>query len=478
MKILVTGRSMSYLSGQPLYCFELARELKRQGHDVTVLSEWDAGVVNGLTGKDGHYLKEIIDEENIKRLSWNDIPKDEYDLCLASENMSLSVIQKIPNTPVINIIHSEYDYETPIENSPQIIAYVCIRYSILRHIVDFHNIPEDKCHIIYNGIDRERFKKKPKEKRDYKKIVVPCTLDTMREPFLNHLIDSANDKKRVFIFGMDCGAKLHESLYATINPDKFHIEEDIADADEVAGILLGRVNLEAWSCGVPSRVYDPDTLENKLFEVPADFDKNHNIKNVVKDIIKLSGNLDDITVLIPHHTARQKLATMLESIKTIKNVVIVKGGSFARNVNNAFKTVETNYILIANDDITFNPQLLLRAMMSSGFDICGAMPDNGCKGFQIIDGKLIESETPNYPSGALLLIKIDVFKKLNGFNEKFINGGEDIDLYLRAEEKGYKVGLIGSTYHHDCASSEGRYNHLTDNIKLFNSLWKNCQIPL
>jgi hypothetical protein len=60
----------------------------------------------------------------------------------------------------------------------------------------------------------------------------------------------------------------------------------MANADEVAGILLGRVNIEAWSMGIKSTIYDPVTLVNNIFNPPIDFDDKFNIINVVKKIIK------------------------------------------------------------------------------------------------------------------------------------------------------------------------------------------------
>jgi hypothetical protein len=455
MKILVTGRSMTYLSGQPLFCYELCRELKRSGHDVTMLSRW-VGKPPEPMGEDGHILKDNLIRDGIKQLEWGTKLVDDYDLCLASEIMSKDAVKMIPNTPVINMVHSEYDVEEPLPDSPQIVAYVCIRWSIMQHITKEHAIPRHKCVIIYNGVDRQRFKPMPKPKRDYYKVVVPCTLDTMREPFLNKLIDEANPKKHIHLYGIDCGA------------------------DEVAGILLGRVNLEAWSCGVNSSIYDPDTLEGRLFPPPRDFDENYNIRNTTAKILAIAGNLDDITVVIPHHSARAKLAVLLESIKTMKNVVIVKGGSFARNCNAGVRLAETKYILLTNDDTSFKPQHLLREMMRElkTSDIVGATPNNGCKGFNIVDGFIVEEQDCHYPSGALLMMKKETYDKLNGFNEGYVNGAEDIDMFLRAEKMGMVVKRLPTVYHHDCSQSEGRFDNLTNNITKFNNHWKGVvQIP-
>jgi glycosyltransferase involved in cell wall biosynthesis len=223
MNILVSGQAMSYLSGQPLYCYELCLELKRRGHRVTMVSEY----VDNLHGADGHKLKENLETAGVKLVPIKTLEglEPNYDLAIVSETCSEAVINRLPDTPVINVVHSEYVYETPLEDRPQIIAYVCIRHNILEHIVNEHNIPRDKCVVIYNGVDRERFKKVKKNKRSYEQVVVPCTLDTLREKFLNEVISTASPERHIDIFGFDCGAKLQESPYVTIHPDKFNIEK-------------------------------------------------------------------------------------------------------------------------------------------------------------------------------------------------------------------------------------------------------------
>lgn len=295
MKILVTGLSMAYLSGQPLYCYELCRELKRQGHEVTMMSELHIPP-GQRPDNDGHKLVENLTAEGIECIEWNASRCSGYDLILASEPQSEIVFQSSGNTPVFNIVHSEYECEKPLENRNEIKKYICIRPSIAAHIITQHNIPTNKVKVIYNGVDRKRFS--PVDKCPQKsplsfsyKIVVPCTLDSLREKFLNHMIDNATSEKRVVIRGMDCGAQLHESPFVTINKDTFDIQEEMADADEIAGILLGRVNLEAWSMGIKSTIYDPVTLENITIEPPKDFDKKHNIINVARQIIE---QYDDI----------------------------------------------------------------------------------------------------------------------------------------------------------------------------------------
>lgn len=480
MNILVSSLAMSYLSGQPLYSYEVCMELVRRGHTVSMCSEW----IDNVHGVEGFKLRENLEKAGVKIIGIKTLEGLEanYDLVIASEKVSEKLLPRLPDSPFINIIHSEYEYEEPMYNCPQIIAYVCIRYNILWHIVNEHGIPKDKCIVIYNGVDRERFKPIKKTKRDYEIVVVPCTLDTLREAFLNKIISTGSEKRQIKIFGFDCGAKLDESAYVTVSPDKFDIQEEVANADEVAGILLGRVNLEGWSCGVKSTVYDPVTLEAKTFDPPIDFDKKYNIKNVVGEILSLVVDIDDVTIVIPHHNRIDKLSYLMTDIAKVKNVVIKRGGTFAKNNNDGFKLVETKYVLFLNDDSRTSSGLI-RGLISKmkDYDIAGCLTEKGCTGFNIVNG-VLEQVNDNtlpvkYPSGSCLMIKTEVFKKLL-FNENFKNGCEDIDLYLRAEKLGYRIGIYSDIkLQHEEGSSEGRYLYNHENIKLFNSLWKNkCKI--
>jgi hypothetical protein len=287
MRIFVTGLSMAYLSGQPMYCYELCRELKRKKHDVVMVSKWDV-LPTEVKGHDGGYLKEYLEKAGVEIATFENF-KDfgKPDLIIASEKYSEVVLDAFSKVPAINVVHSEYEYETPMDDREQIIQWVCIRPSILAHITTQHGIPAYKTRVIYNGIDLERFKKQEKKEKDFYKIVVPCTLDTLREPFLNYMINSATKDKRVYIFGMYCLAKLDENEYAYISNDKFHIEEEYADADEVAGILLGRVNLEAWAMDIKTSIYDPDTLEHYTLERPKDFKEKYDIKKTTESLLNI-----------------------------------------------------------------------------------------------------------------------------------------------------------------------------------------------
>lgn len=267
MRILITGNGMDEMSGQPVSCYENAKELAKN-HDVSVI----------CLPKRWGFFREKLEALGVKCIYE---PESEYDLIIASE------WKPDVNGFVINTVRSEYDCETPIPNCD---FYVGIRPSITEHIIKEHGIPPDKTATIYNGVDRERFKRIEKSHRDHVKIVAPCTMDEIRKKFLEMLVAQSNEKRQVYIYGHNF-IGFGGSQYVHIHEPRFDMENIIADADLVVGILLGRVNLEANSCGVKSLVYDPETLVYEEFLLSEDeFDKRHNIKNTIKYLLDIYEN--------------------------------------------------------------------------------------------------------------------------------------------------------------------------------------------
>ena len=280
MKILLTNAEMGYLSGSPLYFYTLAKELAKE-HQVTLSAQW---IWQNGRDDQGIKLRQGLEAVGVKCVAHGEA-NDQYDLGLLSHN-----IYNIDNCRrAIFIVHSEYDCETPIID-PRIGVYVCIRPSIKEHIVNCHGIRPERCYVIYNGVDRERFNKskvKPKTDNIFR-YVVPCTIDWLRNKFLNHMISLSSDSVEVNIYGIQCGGDMQSGNNVKFHKQIFEIEEAMAYADCVTGIHLGRVNLESMSMGIPSEIYDPITLEKQTFWMDdKEFDERHNIINVAKQLLAL-----------------------------------------------------------------------------------------------------------------------------------------------------------------------------------------------
>ena len=77
-------------------------------------------------------------------------------------------------------------------------------------------------------------------------------------------------------------------------------------------------------------------------------------------------------------------------------------------------------------------------------------------------------------TGACLAIKKDLFDKVGGFDERYINGLEDVDLCFKVQREGMKVMYIPDSVitHHESVSKD-RFKHVYQNIEYYQSKWPN-----
>ncbi|HEX7766248.1 MAG TPA: FkbM family methyltransferase [Nitrospira sp.] len=76
-------------------------------------------------------------------------------------------------------------------------------------------------------------------------------------------------------------------------------------------------------------------------------------------------------------------------------------------------------------------------------------------------------------TAACLLIRKDLFHEVGGFDERFLNGFEDIDLCLKVREKGHKIVYQPKSVviHHE-SQTPGRKTHDESNARLLLERWK------
>jgi GT2 family glycosyltransferase len=75
-------------------------------------------------------------------------------------------------------------------------------------------------------------------------------------------------------------------------------------------------------------------------------------------------------------------------------------------------------------------------------------------------------------TAACMLIRPDVFREHGGFDEAFVNGGEDVDLCLKVWRSGRKIVFTPASVvvHHESAS-DGRFRFAAANADRLNGLW-------
>jgi len=202
-----------------------------------------------------------------------------------------------------------------------------------------------------------------------------------------------------------------------------------------------------------------------------------------------------LTVVIPTLNNTSGLDYLLNYFKNSDYEVTVidnkkKNLGFAGGVNKGAKDVKTKWLLILNDDITFEEKItnhklqisneskiknnkyqntieeLVRFAEENSLDAVtpilrnpdGKVENYGYKLLPIgkIDliNKLKDSQIKELDgiTAACLLVKTSVFKKLGGFDESFFAYLEDVDFFIRFKKAGYKMGI---------AQTEVIHNHMT-----------------
>lgn len=81
-------------------------------------------------------------------------------------------------------------------------------------------------------------------------------------------------------------------------------------------------------------------------------------------------------------------------------------------------------------------------------------------------------------TAACWLVPAKIFSQLNGFDENFKNGYEDVDFCLRARQLGLKVLYVGkSVIYHYGQSTPGRKTNDSNNSRYFHQKWRGHLIP-
>ena len=109
-----------------------------------------------------------------------------------------------------------------------------------------------------------------------------------------------------------------------------------------------------------------------------------------------------------------------------------------------------------------------RDIQHAGLEIINGSPDHVYRHASENDSRVNEARDLDMVTGACLLIRRDLFEDLSGFDEAYVNGVEDVDLCLRARDRGYRVRYCPDSVlvHHE-GTSEGRYDHVQPNLIRF-----------
>jgi glycosyltransferase involved in cell wall biosynthesis len=300
LKVLISCLSFANYTGSELYVFELAKQLVKQGCDVSICSNIGGPleIAAKRLGVKLYSLKEppsfklgdgvwVLKNNETETVSQPEtlykISEVNFDVIHCNHTpITEHMLRLYPDTPMISTIHSEViSLENPVI-SPQIKKYIAIRPEIKEHLINSFGIEPEKIEVIYNPIDSKKFKVvNDNKKRDKKRILFVGTIDYLRKETIKDLIkDAKENDNELWLVGKFNGVEPSEfEIGGDIKhfPPTPNVEKYIQSCDETAGILLGRTTIEGWMCGKKGWIYNIDDggniLSKKLFDVPSDIDK-------------------------------------------------------------------------------------------------------------------------------------------------------------------------------------------------------------
>lgn len=252
MKILCCCLRAKFLTGSEMYFYDLSDALSELGHQVTLASP----EISEL------FINKVGNKFNL--INIEDLKENDFDLIIMShyESVYPYVLNIMPNTKIVNIIHSEfYDSEKPLIRN-QVVKYVGIRQSICDKIKNMFGVPENKIELIRNPIDLTRFN--TENCKDEKFGLFVGTLGGLRMKPLQHFNQfcQVNNLKSVYI-----SAEGHTLPFFNVNlPSTDNIEEYFKSCTFAGGIVQGRTYWEAKLCGKKTIEYYIN-LQGKLCDI-------------------------------------------------------------------------------------------------------------------------------------------------------------------------------------------------------------------
>jgi GT2 family glycosyltransferase len=184
------------------------------------------------------------------------------------------------------------------------------------------------------------------------------------------------------------------------------------------------------------------------------------------------------------------------------NIIVANyGGHFAQNCNEGARKAKTKSLIFCNDDMVLNVHALwdvidrqativgCRCVYPDGrpqyiglglqINPCGNMANedgSGSTGRRVEYFMAQTVDECHYPSGGFFKIDAGMFWDAGkpdyaGFDEEYINGGEDQDLFMCALAKGASIDYCEIPVIHALSSSAGRFDHVRQSEKRMREKW-------
>lgn len=227
------------------------------------------------------------------------------------------------------------------------------------------------------------------------------------------------------------------------------------------------------------------------------FNQAH-LTRICVETIRATASITRYELILVDNGSRDWTPEYLKSLGESVNVITNSDNlGFAVACNQGARAARSEILLFLNNDTVPTQgwlDELVAAIDGGEADICGGRllyPDGRCQhagiafderglGYHIFEGfrgdsaPVLERRLMQAVTGACMATKKSLFHELGGFDEGFRNGFEDVDLCLRAGEKGKRILFVPqSVVVHHAEQSSGRKDNEIPNLQRFFSRWLN-----
>lgn len=209
--------------------------------------------------------------------------------------------------------------------------------------------------------------------------------------------------------------------------------------------------------------------------------------------------LDNLEVIVVDNGSSDASSESLQKVPNLKLIKNKNNLGFAKACNQGAEKASGKYLVFLNNDTIPQPgwigALLDRAERIPLAGVIGSrlifpqtseiqsagvsfgryqLPEEAFQGLAYDDPRVSVDQEVDAVSGACMLIRRSLFMDANGFDERFLNGFEDIDLCLQLSSSGHKNLICAqSNVLHYQSATEGRFEAEKDrvNVALFRKKW-------